>query len=129
MGNLMGKQVDLPSVGKPASRFSLFPRRGKGKSRGEPREFPLTRLFPGNREWEMGKREKCVHCQVGQGRNCACREAQQIVDSQRPQHNLWSPAANVLLILGFFVAVKLKLIAAAIVLAGLMGYAVWRAFA
>jgi hypothetical protein len=52
-------------------------------------------------------------------------------DERRPctSYSRWSPAVNVLLIVGLFAAVKLKLVLAAVVLAGFTGYAMWRAWA
>lgn len=72
----------------------------------------------------------CADCQFGQGRYCRCaEELQEQRKSAGDADRSWSPAVNVLLILALFAAVKLKLVVAAVVLAGLFGLAAWRAWA
>lgn len=81
----------------------------------------LSRLFA---------RPRCADCQFGQGRYCRCaEELQEQRKSAGDAGRSWSPAVNVLLILALFAAVKLKLVFTAVVLAGLLGWVAWRAWA
>lgn len=82
---------------------------------------------PRARVFATALNDRCTGCMEGQGRRCACRgEAK---PAHRQRYSAWSPAVNVLLILALMVAVKLKLTAAAMVLAGLLAWAAWRAWA
>jgi hypothetical protein len=69
--------------------------------------------------------QPCAGCMVGQGRQCACRGE----GAQPVRYSALAPVVNVLLILALFAAVKLKLVAAAVVLAVFTAYAAWRAWA
>lgn len=112
--------------GKTAER-KVCTRCGMDGHRASHCPHPLARARVSAAGWN----DRCTGCMEGQGEVCACRgERKPTRPKQQAQRfSPWSPAVNVLLLVALFVAVKLKLVFAAVVLAGLLGFAAWRAWA